>query len=260
MPTVSVYGKTVAYRDNDPENAAGKPTVLFLHGWGAPVSTYALLLDYLSQFCRVVAPDLPGFGGSAEPDTAWGVREYADWTVAFVRAVGLDRVILMNHSFGGRISIRLLAEQPMPFAVEKAVFMDAAGIPAKHGVRYYYKVYSYKLCKRLFSLPPMQKLFPDAVERARSRAGSADYRNASPVMRQTMVRCIGEDLTPLLSKIPVPTLLIWGECDTATPLSDGKLMEKQIPDAGLVVLPGAGHFAFAEQWGLCRRVLDSFLR
>ena len=83
---------------------------------------------------------------------------------------------------------------------------------------------------------------------------------ASPVMRQTMVRCIAEDLTPLLPEIAASVLLIWGETDTATPLSDGQLMEKKIPDAGLVVLPGAGHFAFAQQWGLCSRVLDSFLK
>ena len=92
------------------------------------------------------------------------------------------------------------------------------------------------------------------------KTGSADYRSASEGMRRTMVRCINEDLTSLLPEIPVSTLLIWGSADTATPLSDGRLMEKTIPDAGLVVLEGAGHFAFAEQWGLCSRVLDSFLK
>ena len=55
------------------------------------------------------------------------------------------------------------------------------------------------------------------------------------------------------------TLLIWGSVDTATPLSDGQKMEALIPDAGLVVLEGAGHFAFAQQWGQCSRVLDVFL-
>ena len=94
----------------------------------------------------------------------------------------------------------------------------------------------------------------------RGKVGSADYRNASERMRQTMVKCINEDLTDLLPKNEVSTLLIWGEADTATPLRDGKLMEKLIPDAGLVTLAGAGHFAFAEQWGLCSRVLDSFLK
>jgi pimeloyl-ACP methyl ester carboxylesterase len=129
--------------------------------------------------------------------------------------------------------------------------MDAAGILPKRGLKYYYKVYTYKA---------MKKLFPKVAAKRQGKVGSSDYRNASPLMRQTMVRCINEDLTHLLKDNPVSTLLIWGSADTATPLSDGQTMERLIPDAGLVVLEGAGHFAFAQQWGLCSRVLDSFLK
>ncbi len=249
--TVEVFGRTVSYIDSDPANEAGKPVVLFLHGWGAPAATYKLLLDHLAGYCRVVAPDLPGFGGSEEPPEAWCVDDYVDWTVAFAAALGLHKVILMNHSFGGRISIKLLARRPVPLTVSKAVFMDAAGIRPKRTAKYYIKVYSYKLAKRLL---------PGYAAKMRGKVGSADYRHASELMRQTMVKCINEDLTDLLPKNEVSTLLIWGEADTATPLRDGKLMEQRIPDAGLVTLEGAGHFAFAEQWGLCSRVLDSFLK
>lgn len=248
--TVDIMGRTVFYIDTDPTNSGGKPTVLFLHGWAAPAATYRLLLDHLSGYCRVVAPDLPGFGGSAEPESPWCVDDYVDWTVAFAEALSLTDVVLMNHSFGGRISIKLLARRPLPFGVRKAVFIDAAGILPKRTLSYYAKVYSYKAMKRLF---------PGWAKRRQGKTGSADYRNASPLMRQTMVRCINEDLTGLLADNPVSTLLIWGEKDTATPVGDGRKMESLIPDAGLVVLPGAGHFSFAEQWGQCRRVLDVFL-
>jgi len=249
--TVEVQGRVVSYIDTDPTNESCHPTVLFLHGWGAPADTYRLMLDHLGTYCRVVAPDLPGFGGSAEPETAWCVDDYVKWTVDFAAAVGLTDVVLINHSFGGRISIKLLAQRPLPFDVKKAVFMDAAGILPKRGIKYYAKVYSYKL---------MKKLFPALAAKRQGKVGSADYRNASPLMRQTMVKCINEDLTHLLKDNPVSTLLIWGSADTATPLSDGQKMEQLIPDAGLVVLEGAGHFAFAQQWGLCSRVLDSFLK
>lgn len=248
--TVDIQGRAVTYMDSDP-TATNKPTVLFLHGWGAPADTYRLLLDHLATYCRVVAPDLPGFGGSAEPETPWSVDDYVEWTLAFATALGLERVTLMNHSFGGRISIKLLSRRPVPLTVERAVFMDAAGIRPKRTLAYYVKVYSYKAAK---------KLLPGYAKKMQGKAGSADYRNASPLMRQTMVECINEDLTHLLPQIGVPTLLIWGSADTATPLSDGQLMEKKIPDAGLVTLEGAGHFAFAQQWGLCSRVLDSFLK
>lgn len=249
--TIEVQGRVVNYIDTDPENNSGRPVVLFLHGWGAPAETYRLMLDHLATYCRVVAPDLPGFGGSAEPESPWCVDDYVTWTEDFASALGLTCVILMNHSFGGRISIKLLAKRPMPFEVTRAVFMDAAGILPKRGLKYYTKVYSYKL---------MKKLCPKLAQKRQGKVGSADYRNASEGMRRTMVRCINEDLTHLLGDNPVSTLLIWGSADTATPLSDGQKMEKLIPDAGLVVLEGAGHFSFAEQWGLCSRVLDSFLK
>ena len=248
--TIQVQGRTVSYIDSAP-HATDRSVVLFLHGWGAPAETYRQLLDHLAAYCRVIAPDLPGFGGSAEPEEPWCVDDYVDWTVEFAAALGLTEVVLMNHSFGGRISIKLLAERTVPFTVSKAVFMDAAGIRPKRTIKYYVKVYSYKA---------MKKLLPRLAQKRQGKVGSADYRNASPLMRQTMVRCINEDLTRLLAKIRVPTLLIWGSADTATPLSDGQTMEKLIPDAGLVVLEGAGHFAFAQQWGLCSRVLDSFLK
>ena len=248
--TIEIQGRTVSYIDTAP-GVADRPIVLFLHGWGAPAETYRLMIDHLSNYCRVVAPDLPGFGGSAEPEIPWCVDDYVEWTLCFAAALGLERVVLMNHSFGGRISIKLLSRRPLPLAVERAVFMDAAGIRPKRTLKYYAKVYSYKA---------MKKLFPALAQKRQGKAGSADYRNASPLMRQTMVRCINEDLTHLLGQIPVSTLLIWGSADTATPLSDGQKMERLIPDAGLVVLEGAGHFAFAQQWGLCSRVLDSFLK
>lgn len=249
--TVEIQGRVVSYVDTDPENTQGRPTVLFLHGWGAPAATYQLLLDHLAGYCRVVAPDLPGFGGSAEPESPWSVDDYVEWTLAFAGALDLEQVILMNHSFGGRISIKLLARRPVPLTVERAVFMDAAGIRPRRTLSYYMKVYSYKAAKRLL---------PGLAKKMRERTGSADYRSASPLMRQTMVTCINEDLTHLLPRVAASTLLIWGSADTATPLSDGQLMEKKMPDAGLVTLEGAGHFAFAEQWGLCSRVLDSFLK
>lgn len=249
--TIEIQGRTVSYIDTDPANENRRPVVLFLHGWGVSAETYRLMIDHLAAYCRVVAPDLPGFGGSAEPETPWCVDDYVDWTVAFAAALGLTEVILMNHSFGGRISIKLLARRPLSFAVSKAVYMDAAGILPKRSAKYYVKVYSYKA---------MKKLFPALAAKRQGKAGSADYRNASPMMRQTMVRCVNEDLTHLLKENPVSTLLIWGSADTATPLSDGQRMEQLIPDAGLVVLEGAGHFAFAQQWGLCSRVLDSFLK
>ena len=253
MASTTVNGLHIEYIDQ----GAGD-TVLLLHGWNAPAATYKLLIDHLSARYRVIAPNAPGCGGSDEPPTPWKVDDFVDFTEQFAKSLGIEKAILMGHSFGGRTIIKLMNRKPRAFDVEKIVLLDAAGIKPKRSLKYYVKVYSFKVTKWLFSLPPMKAMFPDAVENARKKHGSADYRQASEIMRRTMTLCINEDLTPLLGGVDVSTLLIWGENDTATPLRDAKIMEKGIPDAGLVVLSG-GHFAFADSWGQCARVLDVFL-
>ena len=87
----------------------------------------------------------------------------------------------------------------------------------------------------------------------------ADYNAAPLVLRQTLVNLVNTDLRNELHKITASTLLIWGENDTATPLSDAKIIESLIKDAGLCVINGAGHFAFAEAPKQTAAILNSFL-
>lgn len=248
-------GRLVSYMDR-----GQGPVVLFLHGWAAPVRTYRVVLEHLSQTCRVIAPDLPGFGGSDEPPVPWSVNDYVAFVTRFCAALGVSRAVLFGHSFGGRIIIKLLTKTPCPLTAEKVILMDAAGIKPHRKPTYYLKIGSFKAAKWFCSLPGIRRLFPEALNNARRLFGSADYSAASEVMRRSMVLAVNEDLTPLLPRITASTLLIWGDQDTATPLRDGQTMERLIPDAGLVVLKGAGHFSFAQCWGQCRRVLDSFLQ
>lgn len=252
---LTIDGRRVSYIDE-----GDGPVVLLLHGWGARAETYRLLINHLRGYCRVVAPDLPGFGDSDEPPVPWTVDDYVEFVARFARALGITEAVTIGHSNGGRILIKLLSRDPCPLTVRKAVLLDAAGIPAKHGAGYYLRVYSYKAFKKVMNTRPMRALCPHAIEQAQQKLGSADYRQASPLMRQTMSLALREDLTPCLPSIRASTLLIWGEQDDATPLSDGRRMEQRIPDAGLVVLEGAGHFAFAERFPQCAAVLDSFLK
>ncbi|MBQ6830662.1 MAG: alpha/beta hydrolase [Clostridia bacterium] len=252
---VTVNGLNIHYIDK----GVGDTTVLLLHGWGVDASLYHLLIDHLAAYCRVVAPDLPGFGGSDEPSSPFTPDDYADFALAFAEALGITEAVTIGHSNGGRVLIKLLSRPSLSLTVRKAVLIDSAGLPAHHTFSYYVKVYSFKFIKFLFSLPPLKQLFPNAVDKARSKHGSADYQQASPVMRQSMVIALHEDVTPLLSSIKASTLLIWGKDDTATPLSDGQTMERLIPDAGLAVLEG-GHWAFAERFEQCGRILDVFIK
>lgn len=232
--------------------------VLFLHGWGANITLFDRLMETVSQKYTAAAVDLPGFGESEEPPQPWSVDDYVSFVVKFTQAAGLSPVALIGHSFGGRLMIKLLSGGLMP-SVTKAVFMDAAGIKPKKSLKQKASLLMYKAGRRIMSVPPMKALFPDAIENMRKKRGSTDYNSATPIMRQTLVKVVNEDLTPLLRDIPVPSLLIWGTLDTATPISDGETFEKLIPDAGLVRIEGGSHFAFLQAPEVCSRAISSFL-
>ena len=142
MKTVQIDGRTVQYIDE-----GSGDVVLLLHGWNAPAETYRLIIDLLSKRYRVIAPNAPGCGGSDEPPTAWTVDDFVDFTVAFASKLGIEKAVLMGHSFGGRTIIKLMNRKPRPFEVSKIVLLDAAGIKPKRGASYYMKVYSFKAKK-----------------------------------------------------------------------------------------------------------------
>ena len=158
--------------------------------------------------------------------------------------------ISMGHSFGGRVIIKLAGNEethPLPFEIEGIVLIDAAGIKAEQTPAQRKSVRRFKRLKKFFAIPAVHWFAPDVIDEWLKNQGSADYRNASPIMKKAMVMAISEDLSDLLPHIKEDTLLIWGANDTATPLKDGKKMEALIPDSGLCVIENAGHFSFAEQ-------------
>lgn len=233
--------------------------VLFLQGWGTNLEIYKKVINKLKETNRIIALEFPGFGQTPEPPTAWDVNDYTDFTLEFIKKLKLDNIVLMGHSFGGRVIIRLMNKSNRNFNVKKIVLLDSAGIRAKVSRKNKLKQKWFKICKKAVSTKVGKKLFPGAVDRMKNKSGSADYRKASPLMKQVLVKTINEDLTEMLPNINVPTLLIWGDMDTATPLSDAKIMEEKIPDAGLVILKNTGHYSFLEDFYTFSRVIDSFL-
>ena len=136
----------------------------------------------------------------------------------------------------------------------------SAGIRLKTTLRAAARVRWYKTLRSV----ERSALLPAALRRAAGRnadqRGSADYRAVSGVMRGTLVRIVNEDLRRLLPKLHLPVLLIWGDQDTEAPIEDGRVMERLIPDAGLVVFEGAGHYAYLEQPARFCRIVEVFLR
>ncbi len=233
--------------------------ILLLHGWGSNITLFDGIIRQLSPHMRVTAPDMPGFGESDEPKEPWRVDDYVDFTEKFCQKLGISPSILLGHSFGGRVIIKLCTKPEPKLSPDKLILTDSAGIMPKKSLKSKLSTKMYKAGRAVMSAPPMKALFPDAVENMRNKRGSADYLAASPVMRQTLVYTVNEDLTELLKNIKQSTLLIWGERDDATPLSDGQTMEKLIPDGGLAVIKGAGHYSFLDDPYTYSRILASFL-
>lgn len=255
----TINGININYIAKGIENDCDEAVVL-LHGWGANITLFNQMIDFISTKRKVYALDMPGFGESEEPKTALTVDDFADCVLEFIKFCGIKKAVLLGHSHGGRVSIKIANRDNLPFELTKLILVDSAGIIPKKTLKKRLKQRSYKIGKAVLSIGFMQKMFPDALDNLRNKHGSTDYLNASPIMRETLVKVVNEDLEPLLPGISKPTLLIWGENDTATPLSDGQTMESLIPDAGLVTVKNAGHYSFLEQWGTVRRVLGSFLQ
>jgi len=237
------------------ELAGQGPPLLLLHGWGNDSRAFAPVSAHLQNNFTVYNVDLPGFGQSQPPPVPWGTAEYTAFLEAFLEAEGLVSPIIIAHSFGGRLALRLGAKGK----VSKMILTGCAGLKPKRGFDYYRKVYTYKVAKQILRLPVFAGKREDILEKWRQKRGSADYQAASGVMRQTFVLVVNEDLRPFLPAVKASTLLFWGEEDTATPLWQGEIMAKEIPDAGLVKVAGTGHFAYLERLPYFLRVVDAFL-
>lgn len=231
--------------------------IIIMHGYGCNVSTVASIAHIFEGGMRVINVDLPGHGQSDEPPAIWGVEDYTQCIEELVKRLGLTNISLLGHSFGGRIGILYSSRHP---EIHKLVLVDAAGIKPKRKPEYYIKVYTYKTLKHLLPLVFGKKNGKRLLDKYRGKAGSADYRQSSPIMRGVMSRCVNEDLKNVMPSIKAPTLLIWGSEDTATPLKDAKTMESLIPDAGLVNFEGAGHYSFLDNPGGFRAVINEFFK
>jgi pimeloyl-ACP methyl ester carboxylesterase len=230
------------------------PTVLLLHGWGGTIESMQGVAVALNKrgFCTHTL-DLLGFGRAALPPETWGVPEYGQWVVHYLDYAALERVHLIGHSFGGRLSIVIGAD--FPSRVEKIVLTSSAGVLNPPNARS--KLVS--AGKAALKLPVLRALEKPMRNLARSALGSDDLKSAGqlePIFR----RVVAQDLLPYAARIAAPTLLIWGDQDEATPLWQAQTLEKTISDSGLVVFQGAGHFAYQERLPDFVRIVETFFK
>lgn len=251
--STDINGVKIVYEESG--NPMGKAVIL-LHGWGCDHTTVRSIAKCMEPELKVFSLDLPGHGESDEPHEVWGTDDFARLVVEFIRQQTIKDPILIGHSFGGRTSLAVASM----FPIRKMILVDSAGLTPKRSLKYYYKVYSYKTLKKLTKALLGEKKAQKYIEKQVQKRGSADYNASSPKMRAIMSKCVNEDLRKRFPGIKTSTLLVWGENDTATPLKDAKVMEKMMPDAGLVAFPDAGHYSFLDNPYGFKAVIREFLK
>ncbi len=231
--------------------------ILILPGWGDTRKTFNNLASALQNEYTVYLFDYPGFGNTKFTSHDLTIYDYALLIKEFIEQEKIDKPILLGHSFGGRIAILLKAYYKVP--IEKIILMDSAGVIPKKTLWQKFKGKLYQLLKKLGNIFPsiLKKKYQEALLQ---RFGSTDYKNLPVDMRKTFQNVVKEDLVPYLKDIDVPTLLIWGEKDDITPLSDGQRMKKEIPDSGLVLIKEKGHFPYIEEPYYVYLIIATFLK
>ena len=218
--------------------------ILLLHGWGQNIEMMKPVGDNFSDRFRITILDFPGFGKSEEPKEPWDIEKYSIMLEKFVKAVNIKKPIVIGHSFGGRVAIRYSARNP----IEKLVLFGSPCIRITENLSL-----TVKFLKKLKTLPGLNSF----GEYMKKYIGSRDYKAASPIMRQTLVDVVNEDLSKYAREIEEPTLLIWGEYDTEAPVNEARELEKIMIDAALIVLPGT-HYAYLENLPRVVSILNNF--
>ena len=218
--------------------------IVLLHGWGQNIEMMKPLGDNLSSDHKITIIDLPGFGLSAEPDRVLSVSDYTEIVHELLEELKIDNPIIMGHSFGGRIAIVYASK----YKVNKLVLF---GSPC---VRHEYKSFKQSLYKKAKKI----KLLKPLVNAMKKYVGSEDYKNASPMMRDILVKTVNQDLSEYARKIKCSTLLIWGENDVAVPVSEAKELDNLLTDSALIVLPGT-HYCYLENLNQVINILYNFI-
>lgn len=239
----------------------GKP-LLLLHGWGGKCESFLPVIRDFQDSHRIYVVDFPGHARSSEPPEPWSADEYAALIARFIEEMDIAGTDVIAHSHGGRVTLALASSRPE--LVGKLVLTGCAGLPPRHTAKQDARSRSYQRLKRLVNHPLAVRLFGERLigswqEKLIQKYGSSDYKALTPSMRATFNRLVRQDLTDCLARIKASTLLIWGEEDTATPLWMGQEMERRIPDAGLVTLPGCGHFAYLDRYADFQVIVRRFI-
>ncbi len=216
--------------------------ILILHGWNLSAAKFDPLVSELNiRGYKVYCPDLPGFGKSKIPDKPHTLSDYIQFVINFLKKNKLNKIIIIGHSFGGRIGIKFASEYSQH--IEHLILTGAPGINPVPKGKILLFLYLAKIGKIIMSLPILSNLTAVMRKILYKAAGASDFYHTNEKMRETFKNVIKEDLTSYMKKIKSKTLLLWGENDGIVPLSIARKMQDMIHNSRLEILPNTRHGA-----------------
>ena len=259
MEVLRTIGFELAY-----ERVGQGPPLVLVHGAAVDSRVWQPQLAALADEFTVVAWDEPGAGRSSDVPADFALADYAGCLAALIETLALGPAHVAGLSWGGTVAQELYRHRPELVATLILVdtyagwkgSLPAAEVRARvEGVQQMLTA-----ADHVFD-PTLQGLFaggPPARFTALMEAMAADVRPAS--MRTALLVMAATDQRDLLPRIAVPTLLIWGELDARSPLSVARQFEDAVPEATLVVIPGAGHVSNLEEPELFNAAVRAFCR
>lgn len=207
--------------------------ILILHGWTTSIDKWnSLIQNFKDRKINFELLKIPGLTESI--NKVWTIDDYVEW-LKKIADKEKGKVILFGHSNGGRVILNFANKYPEK--VNKLILMDSAGI--------YHNDFGIKLKRFVFkSLAKIgKKISSSKILKAilYKLAREGDYNKSNPIMKQTMVNILNSDKSLDISKISIPTLIIWGENDKITPISDAKIMYENIKNSKLYIVKNARH-------------------
>lgn len=238
-------------------SGGGKP-LLILHGWGGSSNSWDKIREILSKKgYRVVSPDFPGFGKSQNPDFPWNLDDYVEWATGMIKYAELENFVLIGHSFGGRVAIKIAARYPD--MVRRLILCSPAGVKMKPTVFSSLMLLLSELGNYFLSSKYLQVVKDFLRGMIYFLIKNRDYVKADGLMKEVMKKVLKEDLFFYLSRIEAKTLIVWGEIDKIVRIKYAKIFKENIKDSQLVVLPKIGHSPHLEEPQKLAQIIEDFL-
>jgi len=246
MEYVDVAGLRIAF-----QRRGEGPVLLLLHGAVCDSRVWRVALESFADVFTVVAWDAPGCGGSDDPPDDFRMGDFADCLIGFVEALDLGRPHLLGHSWGSTLALELCRRQPRlarTLVLVGAYAGWAGSLPAGEvQQRLEFALKAADNGPDHFQPASMPGLFSDVMPKERADELARIMSEIHPVGTRTMAYALAEaDLRDVLPTIEVPTLLVYGDADTRSPLTVANELHCAIPGSTLSVLPGLGHECYLE--------------